>query len=174
MAMSNIQTTDSVALRYLITETLFGMDEDAPVTAELSAVATAPAAAPQFPFYGKNVRNYLFLASDPQHEWLSVSALEALTKTLTALKLTADDIALLNLGTLSAMPQQGDIFAFFNPKIVVSLGVSLPWEGFANPEPNTVLAHQGITVFHTFTFDEMLADAEKKRLFWGTVKTLLI
>ncbi|SFC27261.1 hypothetical protein SAMN05421747_107110 [Parapedobacter composti] len=180
MAMSSIQTTDPAALRYLMTETLFGISEEAPVKETGDGLAVAPVApaaeavAPKFPFYGKNGRNYLFLASEPQHEWLSSPALDALAKTLAALKLTVDDIALVNLGRLSTSPKQDDIFTFFSPRIMVSLGVPLPWEGLGTPAPNTVLTYHGITVFHTFSFDEMLADAEKKRLFWSTVKTLLI
>jgi|SRR5690606_15991249 hypothetical protein len=177
--MSDIRTTDPVALRYLMTETLFGTG-DAPASPVETgrhaavqpghpAIATPsesmapPIIAPSFRFYGGNKRNYLFLNQDTQHEWMSPPELEAFTKTLAALKLTLDDVALLNLHALSPFPSKEDLIVFFKPRVVVALGVSHSWEEL-----------EDIAVFNTCTFDEMLVDAEKKRLFWNTVKTLLV
>ena len=119
-------------------------------------------AAPSFMFLGQNKRNYLFLTDERQHDWMSEAAMDAFVKTLAALKFTMDDVALLNVAKLQEPPSFDDLALFFKPKVVVSLGVSLRW-----PE------REDITVFRTDTFDAMIADAEKKRTFWATIKTLL-
>lgn len=165
MRESSLHTVDPTALRYLMTETIFGIDE--PMTDSSDRHSAAPSAAPsvslQFSYYGANKRNYLFLTHEPQHEWMSAAALDAFTKTLAALKLSMDDIALLNVGKLSKIPAKTDLITFFKSRIVVALGVPLSWD-----------ESDGLTVFKTYSFDEMLVDAEKKRLFWATIKTLLV
>lgn len=170
MSRSAINTTDPVALRYLMTEAVFNVEDgaitagvEAPQEAPQTEVVRKPDQAPQFPFYGKNKREYLFLTDEKQHEWMSEPAMDAFVKTLAALKLTADDVAVLNLAKLKEPPLIDHLTLVFKPKVVVNLGTSLAW-----PEQD------GMTVFHTSAFDVMLADAEKKRVFWTTIKTLLI
>lgn len=174
MSPSQLHTADSVALRYLMTETIFGIAKDAGDAAvEQPMHQPAFKQAAPFSFYGKNGRNYLFLTYEKQHEWMSAVALDAFTKTLTALKLSTDDIAVLNVGACDVFPAEDAIFSFFNPKVLVSLGVSLPWAGLEGSSANP-MNYNGITVFRTHTFDEMLSDAEKKRLFWTTIKSLFV
>lgn len=151
MKEPSLHTMDPVALRYLMTETIFGIDEP------------APGRSLQFSFYGGNRRNYLFLTHEIQHEWMSAAALDAFVKTLSALKLSLDDIAVLNMGKLPEIPAKTELIAFFNPKVIVALGAPLPWD-----------ESDDFTVFKTYSFDEMLADAEKKRIFWTAIKTLLV
>lgn len=170
MSRSAINTSDPIALRYLMTEAVFAV-EDGAVTAGGGTLQVAPETetvrkpdqAPQFTFYGKNKRGYLFLTDEKQHEWMSAPAMDAFLKTLAALKLTVDDVAVLNLAKLQEPPLIDHLTLVFNPSVVVNLGTSFAW-----PE------QAAIKVFHTSAFDAMLADAAKKRVFWTTIKTLLI
>ncbi len=157
---SNMHTDDPVALRYLMTETIFGMEGARDIETPRE---TIPVLAPTFLYHGENRRNYLFVTHETRYDWMSAEALEAFTKTLSALKLTIADVAVLNFGKLSQVPTQGELVAFFRPRVVVALSAPLDWNDVAD-----------ITVFRTYSFDEMLVDAEKKRLFWNTIKTLLI
>lgn len=184
MSRSTLNTSNPIALRYLMTETIFWMGEGATsagVAVAPDAVETreetpgkqpeAPVAEsggtpnqpPQFLFYGGNKRHYLFLTQAGPHEWMSEPALDAFTKTLGALKLTVDDVAVLNMAKLPQKPAPADLAVFFNPKVVICLGVPFPGPRLG-----------GITVFEAPSFDEMLLDAEKKRVFWTTIKSLLI
>lgn len=167
---SPINTADPLALRYLMTEAIFavGETENSAAVETMPAVPVAEAAAkpaptPQFSFYGKNNRQYLFLTQEKQYEWMSEQAMDAFVKTLAALKLAEDDVALFNLASLPESPSVEALTLFFKPKVVVNLGASFTW-----PEQD------GINIFHTHAFSEMLVDAEKKRVFWTTVKRLLI
>ena len=152
---SSMLTGDPVALRYLMTETIFGIGEPLDATPEDTT--------PQFSYYGGNRRHFLFLTHDPQNKWMSAAALDAFSKTLGALKLSADDVAVLNMAAFPVVPAVADLVAFFKPKVIVALGATL------SGAPS-----EGVEVFNTHSFDEMLVDAEKKRAFWTTVKTLLI
>ncbi|HWK59726.1 MAG TPA: hypothetical protein VNQ80_20455 [Parapedobacter sp.] len=165
-----INTVDPVALRYLMTETVFSVEDgsaDTLVETRTGSKGSEPhkpeQAAPSFVFFGQNKRNYLFLSDEKQHEWMSEVAMDAFVKTLAALKLAADDVALLNLAKLAEPPSIGQLALFFKPKVVVNLGTKFVW-----PEQHDV------KLFHTYAFGDMLADAEKKRAFWTTIKHLLI
>ncbi|MGK6352300.1 hypothetical protein [Parapedobacter sp. DT-150] len=171
-----MHTTDPIALRYLMTETIFDVGEPVESATGREQAVRAPEqlSAPLFPFYGENKRRYLFLTQEQQYEWMSDAALDAFIKTLAALKLTAADVAVLNVGALTALPSKEDLLSFFEPKVMVCLGLPPQSLGFEIPLSPLVADYRGITVFHTYAFDEMLIDAEKKRHFWTTIKTLLI
>lgn len=168
MSSQSIKTINPIALRYLMTETIFSVDDGA-ISAAGGALTEPVEAKPvdqaelktQFAFYGQNRRNYLFLTDEKQHEWMPEGAMDAFIKTLAALKLAEKDVALLNLARLAELPSVEQLTLFFEPKVVVNLGTPFVW-----PEQS------GITVFHTHAFDDMLADAEKKRDFWTTIKRL--
>lgn len=172
MSLPTLNTVDPIALRYLMTETVFGVDGnvvDVPpgkreetTSAEPGAVKPDRTETP-FVFYGHNKRNYLFLTEERQYKWMPETAMDAFVKTLAALKLPEADVALLNLAALAEPPTVDQLALFFNPKVVVNLGTSFTW-----PE------QPGTTIFHTHTFADMLADAEKKHIFWTTIKKLLI
>ncbi|MEC3878903.1 hypothetical protein [Parapedobacter sp. 10938] len=153
MSLPTLNTVDPIALRYLMTETVF----DAP------AEPAPQPAAPSFVCFGQNKRNYLFLTDEKQHEWMPEADMDAFIKTLAALELAEADVALLNLARLAVSPSVDQLMSFFKPQVVVNLGTPFAW-----PEQD------GLHVFHTHAFGEMLADAEKKRVFWTTIKRLLI
>lgn|SRR5690554_3567361 len=154
MSLPDLNTADPIALRYLMTETIFGV--------EAQSISEA-GKTPHFPFYGKNKRKYLFLIEEKRYEWMSEAAMDAFIKTLAALKLAGDDVALLNLARLVEPPSVDQLTSFFDPRVVVNLGTPFVW-----PEQH------GVKLFHTHAFDDMLADAGKKRAFWIEIKRLLI
>ncbi|MFB2119746.1 hypothetical protein [Parapedobacter sp. 2B3] len=170
MSLPTIHTVDPIALRYLMTETIFDVEDGMGSMIEGAAVEPMdvsvdhkPTPGLQFPYSGQNRRNYLFLTDEKQHEWMSGAAMDAFVKTLGALKLAVDDVAVVNLAKLASSPSVTDLAVFFNPRVVVNLGTSFVW-----PQQD------GVTVFHTHAFDDLLVDTEKKQIFWTTIKRLLI
>src|SRR5690606_15056302 len=162
MPQTNINTSDPTALRFLMNDVIFSIGDNAkPSNARQEEQSRLVG-------YGQNRRNYLFLIQEKKHRWMSAEAMEAFTKTLAALKLSVDDVTLLNLETSPGKPQMEDIIFSFLPKVMVLLGVT-PQSVGLNHLPNEPLSdYNGITVFCTCTFDEMLIDGEKKKLFWST------
>src|SRR5690606_25579506 len=108
-------------------------DREASPSPEKPTIASEPEsakseqAAPSFIFLGKNERNYLFLTDEQQHEWMPEAAMEAFVKTLAALKLTVNDVAVLNLAKLAVAPPIDQLARFFNPRVVVNLGTPFSW-----------------------------------------------
>lgn len=172
MASSNIQTADPTALGYLLNETIFGIAE-----ARLPGPdggGDPETESPHFAFYGENKRRYLFLVEDRHHEWMSVPALDAFSRTLAALKLSADDIALLNLARLPEVPPKTQLTAFFQPRAVVLLGAPPAVFGLEPGVSGQVVDSDGLPVLRTAAFDELLTNDEKKRQFWTAIKQLLV
>lgn len=174
MAASSLRTDEPAALRCLMTETLF----DIGVVPEQSVAGTipqpdTPIADPLPPLtgYGKNARHFLFLTDDGQHEWLSPAAMDAFGKTLSALGLSADDIVLVNMARQAAPVTKAALIALFSPRTVVIFGASVDGWGTGEPD-NTVSVVNGISVFRTYRWEELLADVNKKRAFWATMKQL--
>lgn len=168
MPKTNINTSNPIALRWLMNEVIFPIEEGDTTSADMVREESLKLVS-----YGKNRRNYLFLTQERQYQWMSVDAMEAFTKTLAALKLSGDDITLLNVNALPGVPRKEDLISSFRPRVMVLMGVppqSIGLETF----PETLSDYNGIQVFCTDTFDEMLADGDKKRLFWITIKTLLV
>ena len=171
MPKSALNTIDPVALRYLITEPIFDVGEQVDqASAPASAMASEPRQvekpepeALSFTFLGQNKRNFLFLTDEQQADWMTGAAMDAFVKTLVALKLTVDDVAVLNIAKLTTRPSSDQLVQFFKPRVVVNLGTPFSW-----------LEQPGVKLLHTHSFNEMLVDADKKRTFWTTIKTLLI
>src|SRR5690606_2832767 len=126
MSLSPINTADPIALRYLMTETVFGVEGaavDPPGVVQNAPPEREPQqAALSFTFFGQNKRNYLFLTHEQQHDWMPEAAMAAFIKTLAALNLAEVDVALLNLATLAKPPSVEQLTRFFKPKVVINLG----------------------------------------------------
>lgn len=192
-------TEDPVALTHLMSETLFKTEEETQeemegATAETVALEanepvvaietatiynTAPTPEPQpLSFYGKNTSNLLFLydqANGPDNHALTATEMEAFGKILTALKLSFDDIALVNWDF--QQPSAALLLSTFEPQKIVVLGTQINSQslGFTITEPTLhhVQQFQNIPFLHSYSFAEMLDDVEKKRVFWGSLKALM-
>ena len=173
MAQSNMQTTHPIALGALLNETIFGIPDAAEVAASDLPVRTE-AETPRFVFYGDNNRRYLFLTHDQHHEWMSEAAMDAFSKTLAALKLSSADIALLNLFKCEQACSKEQLVSFFQPKVVVLLGVPASLLEVDCPEGSFTPDGTERTILRAASFDEMLVNSDKKRQFWVAAKTLLV
>lgn len=189
---SVLHTTDPIALRYLMTETLFAIEDgDVPTAAELqddTVVAVIPAdrpgeaeerapvvrTAPVFSFLGENKQGYLFVTHDPQSDYMSAPAMEAFTKTLAARNLAQADVAVFNLAQHGEQVVISDLVSFFKPRAVILLGPAAPMLGIPALAFNTVGAVGDVAVFQTYSFDVLIQDAEKKSTFWPVLKSLLV
>src|SRR3546814_17636034 len=114
MPPSTINTVNPTALRYLMTETVFGVEEG-----ELRAPLETPTA-PPFVFFGRNKRNYLFLTHEEQHEWMPEADMDAFVKTLAALKLAEADVALLHLAPTADPPTGEQPAVFVKPTVILN------------------------------------------------------
>ncbi len=166
--MASLNTLNPNALRYFINETLYSfeitpVDETAPID---------PPTTPAYAYLGENRKNFLFILENQQHSFFSEAALDAFSKTIMALGLTMADIAVYNLDMSSGSTDIGPLLSFFNPKKLVFSGVSPLDLGLTKGDLNVVFEHGNSSCLFTYSFEEMLTDTQKKKLFWTQLKTL--
>lgn len=166
--MTSLNTRDPAVLSYFMDETLydFGAIERKPTSHLPEQVPMA------VNFLGKNEKNILFLIENHQDDYFSAAAYNAFAKTITALGLTLDDVAVLNITALKTEINFAALTTFFKPKKIVLAGSSPNKLNLSDVSLNTPVNKNGIKTLYTFSFEEMLTDMDKKKLFWHCVKTL--
>ncbi|MEJ5053077.1 hypothetical protein [Sphingobacterium sp. MYb382] len=181
--MQNLLTRNPAALQALMSEALFSTGEDlsvAPAVEAAIAVADTAVATPQvtseqeeFIYQGDKSTGVLFILRYPAYPYFSPAAEEAFVKTIGALQLNLQNVAVVNLANAHNPNDFKRIMAFFQPKKITLLGVepaSLKLPAIAH---NAYMKGKIATVFNTFSFEEMFADIAKKKAFWGEFKSFL-
>lgn len=184
--MSNLITHNPAALQALMSETIFttGAEELAGATqgqsaaalpTELTAAATAASvsAAGEFIYQGDKSTGVLFILRYSSYPYFSPQAEEAFVKTIGALKLTLQNVAVVNLANPHNPNDFKRIMTFFEPKKITLLGVEPASLNLPAIAHNAYMKGRIATVFNTFSFEEMFADVEKKKLFWNEFKTFI-
>lgn len=181
--MSSLITHNPAALQALMSETIFttGADDLQRTPGEVSVSETSvltgavndAVTAEEFIYQGDKSTGILFILRYPAYPYFSPQAEEAFVKTIGALKLTLENVAVVNLANPHNPNDFKRIMTFFEPKKITLLGVEpaslhLPAIGH-----NAYMKGRIATVFNTFSFEEMFADVDKKKLFWNEFKTFI-
>ena len=127
----------------------------------------------EFIYQGDKSTGILFILRYPDFPYFSPQAEEAFVKTIGALQLTKENVAVVNLANPHNPNDFKRIMQFFQPTKITLLGVepiSLKLPEIAH---NSYMKGRIATVFNTFSFEEMFADVQKKRLFWNEFKTFI-
>lgn len=190
--MSALKTTNLVALQALLPEVLFTHDFDfepeqsAPAKPIEAVVASAvseekPAAQPvalnqaaaEFVYQGDKSTGVLFILRYPDYPYFSPQAEEAFVKTIGALGLQQDKVAVVNLANPHNPNDFKRMMTFFQPRKITLLGVEPRSLKLPDIAHNAYMKGRVATVFNTFSFEEMFADVQKKKLFWTEFKTFI-
>lgn len=172
--MSPLNTSNPLALQVLMSETIFDIDfpipsvEDAsfeilPIQTESEIILKT---------YGSNNKNILFVISDNSNEFLSADAEIAFMKILRALKLALEDIVILNHNESNNGLTFEKIKEKFNPRNCIFLGAEPQLLGIEGCAENILKIEDNIQFLYSYSFEEMLRDTEKKRLFWDAIKLM--
>jgi len=170
--MSLLNTSNPLALQVLMSETIF--DIDFPIPSVDDKVFDTPPVQRELEIrtYGGNNKNILFVISDNSNEFLSVDAEIAFMKILRALKLELEDIVMINYNQSNAGLTFAKMQEKLNPRNCIFLGAepkSLEIEGCAE---NILTVKDNVQLLYSYSFEEMLQDTEKKRLFWDAIKLM--
>ena len=174
--MSNLLTANPAALQALMSEALFatGVEQAPMLTAETQGTASKPAAAAEeFIYQGDKSTGVLFILRYPAYPYFSPAAEEAFVKTIGALQLNMQNVAVVNLANAHNPNDFKRIMAFFQPKKITLLGVEPASLNLPAIAHNAYMKGKIATVFNTFSFEEMFADIAKKKAFWGEFKSFL-
>lgn len=173
--MSNLLTDNPIALQALMNETLFSTGfsmDDARDNTKIDAV-NWDTGSEEFVYQGDKSSGILFILRYPTYPYFSPQAEEAFIKTIGALKLTPQNVAVVNLANPHNPNDFKRIMSFFEPKKITLLGVEPASLKLPHIAHNSYMKGRIATVFNTFSFEEMFADISKKKLFWGEFKTFI-
>ena len=193
--MNNLLTDNPIALQALMSETIFtagaamgpveGMFAEVKKTVEAAIEPMNTTALPvtipteptvdtspkeEFVYQGDKSSGVLFILRYPEYPYFSPQAEDAFVKTIGALKLTAENVAVVNLANPHNPNDFKRIMEFFQPKKITLLGVEPASLKLPTIAHNSYMRGRIATVFNTFSFEEMFADINKKKLFWGEFK----
>lgn len=178
--MSDLITNNPIALQALMSDTLFttGFNvsntlPDDVVTSTVCDDVVFDTSTEEFVYKGDKSTGVLFILRYPEYPYFSPQAEDAFVKTLSALGLSPDSVAVVNL----ANPQNPNVFKsimqFFKPTKITLLGVEPKSLVLPDIPHNSYMRGRIATVFNTFSFEEMFADLNKKKLFWSEFKTFI-
>lgn len=173
----HLKTDNPVALQALLSETLFiSKDKEMATALPVGNVADSvqEGEAEEFIYQGDKSTGILFILRYPDYPYFSPQAEDAFLKTLGALNLSFENVAVVNLANPHNPNDFKRIMQFFQPTKITLLGVepiSLKLPEIAH---NAYMKGRVATVFNTFSFEEMFADLQKKRLFWNEFKTFIV
>ncbi|WP_293956386.1 MULTISPECIES: hypothetical protein [unclassified Sphingobacterium] len=128
----------------------------------------------EFIYQGSKEQGILFILRYEQYPYFSPAALDAFEKTIGALKLTKETVAVLNLANPHNPNDFKRIMQFFQPNKIILLGVDPASLKLPFIEHNSYMKGRIATVFNTFSFEEMFVDVNKKKLFWNEFKTFIV
>lgn len=122
--------------------------------------------------YGDHKRNILFIVDQPGVQFFSKEAELAFLKTLEALKMALDDVAVINIAPLDQSIDFERIQKELAPVYWIFLG-SDPTNVKLGEYPDNIWSKIGESqILKTYSFDEMLTDVVKKKAFWSAVKLI--
>ena len=188
--MNNLLTDNPIALNALMNETLFSTDFSVDTEersgfeqAEKQTLQTPPVAVPvveekvenleEFVYQGSKGQGVLFILRYPEYDYFSPGAEDAFRKSIQAAGLSVEKVAVVNLANAHNPNDFKRIMAFFNPVKITLLGVDPQSLVLPAIPLNSYMKGKRATVFNTFSFEEMFADQEKKKAFWGEFKKFL-
>lgn len=177
LKMNNLLTDNPVALQALMSETIFSTGFTANSKPDLQdhthTGVAFDSSADEFVFQGDKTTGVLFILRYPEFPYFSPQAEEAFVKTIGALQLTPQNVAVVNLANPQNPNEFKRIMEFFKPTKITLLGVAPASLKLPDIAHNSYMRGKIATVFNTFSFEEMFADVEKKKLFWGEFKSFI-
>lgn len=176
--MSNLLTDNPIALQALMNETLFStgfaMEDVQSQSLDENSAVSWDSSGEEFVYKGDKTTGVLFILRYPSYPYFSPAAEEAFIKTIGALQLTPENVAVVNLANPQNPNDFKRIMEFFTPKKITLLGVEPTSLKLPEIAHNSYMKGRIATVFNTFSFEEMFADLNKKKLFWGEFKTFIV
>ncbi len=168
--MSLLNTTNPIAIRALMSETIFGIESlDQDAILEEPILDAAPT---EITIMGGNRRNVLFITGNASNPFFSKEAELAFMKTLGALKLDLEDVAVVNSAEERGLGSFERLKDKLEPRICVFLGLN-PQKLGLNTFALNILGREGdIEILYSFSFEEMLTDTGKKKMFWEAIKLM--
>ena len=126
---------------------------------------------PAFNYLGKNLKNFLILVHYQDQEFIADAHLAALQNILKRKELELDDVVILNMAKHNTTTI-AQLATFFKPVKLLLLGQASIPQGMTPLAVNTPKTSGSRTALYSFSFDEMMASVDNKKIFWELMKGL--
>lgn len=124
-----------------------------------------------FNYLGANKKAFLIVVNYTDAEFIADAHLTALTSVLARLQHTIDDIAILNLANYPDI-EFDTLLGYFKPQKILFLGAKALPAGMEAMSIDKLQKIDGIAALFSFSFDEMMENNERKKIFWEQMKQL--
>ncbi len=162
--MSELKTSEPVALRLLMTDDLFIIKEKDYQNQESPA-------SDSYDYLGENNKYILIMINDALQETIKPEDLKTLTNILTAKQLELRDVAIVNLGKYPAT-DFNKLKQFFACRKLILFGINPIELGLKDIDSNQISLFGETKILATYSFEEMQNDNAKKRVFWNAMKEI--
>jgi len=180
--MSELKAEHALALQILMNEDLYLIDSvsqfageeqsSQPPSVAVDIKGTlAEAEAVAFDYHGENNKYFAILVNYPSHQYMAPKELEALQSILGAKKMEIKDVAIVNLNKYPTASFQ-QLKSFLVSSRMVLFGINPQTLQLPSIPSNQITEHGGVKILATFAFGEMMADVDKKKIFWNVMKNL--
>lgn len=171
--MSSLQSNNLVAHILLMTETLYQVKEEEILQSTMIGQSiSVENHIPDLIFKGNEQCKWLIVVNESQAELLLDDDLVALYKILNALKVSIDDVAILNLDKNSFL-NQDIIDSVFNLNTLIFFGINPADLGFKNIASNSIGYHDNKKILASWHLKVIRSSEENKLIFWREMKNLV-
>lgn len=175
--MRGLLTDNPIALQALFTEVIFtsgsGDYNSGNLVEKEECIVKFDSSEEEFVYRGDKSTGILFILRYPDFPYFSPVAEEAFIKTIGALGLSFENVAIVNLANPKNPNDFKKIMEFFSPRKITLLGVEPKSLVLPDIAHNSFMKGRIATVFNTFSFEEMFSDINKKRSFWNEFKVFI-
>jgi hypothetical protein len=165
--MSDLKTTNPIALSILMTDDLYLVDDQREKTSLV--IEDESSGLLHFNYLGENNKFILILVNDLTQDIINPENLKTLTTILAAKQLELRDVAIVNLDKYQAA-NFNILKSFFACRKMILFGVNPLQTGMVDIDSNKTTLFKETKILATFSFEEMRNDTTKKRLFWNVMK----
>jgi len=168
-----VKIEDPAALRFILQDDIFLLNQDKAALMGSSrppvpVVETKPAG---FNYLGGNKKGFLVIVHYPEMDFIADNHLGALQNILKRLEYGMDDVAIFNRANHTEA-NLNDLTGYFSPQKLLLLGENAIPAGVENLSLNIAGQINNCNSLYSYSFDEMMDDQEKKKVFWDKLKQL--
>lgn len=163
-------------LQHLITEDIYLVPETSPqkeAPPQRDNKLPDPPAEPQTPaFYGKNKQQIVLLTNEAGKTWFSEEHEPLLKNILEAIRLTFDDVALINVNNLATDINLETLTSLIGCKKLIAFGVDIrKIIPSANPSQPPI-EQNGVRILFTYSLKELMNNRNNKKALWDNLKAM--
>jgi hypothetical protein len=161
---------NTAALRFILQDDIYLLPDDKIYADKTPVEPVTETPEVKLNYLGGYKKGFLVVVHYPGHQFIDDGHLTALENILKRKEYTIDDVAIVNIATLTVDAAQ--VLAHFNPQKLLVLGKNAMPQNMQQLPLNELQQLENYTVLYSFSFDEMMDNNAHKKVFWDEMKNL--